>query len=362
MNPERHSTVFNLSTLPALGREDEVRWARTELARGDRRIIAFVAPGGVGKSEVVKCLRREWETLRTAHGFEGIIEWSFYSQGSTDRVVSAESFFTAALTQLGVASDRYAQLPPAARGQLLADALKDRKFLLMLDGLEPLQYGTGPVRGYFKDSGMSTFLSELVAAGATRSTALITTRIPLSSLRHPAVAEHSVELLRPEVSVQLLNTLRAQGAPEELAELAATFNHHALSIALVGRYIASTDGLQGSAATFLRAFKLLVLPPFVVARMQSGDPGAHAFRALSFIFQDGALAAPCQALKLIGLFDRPAHHTALETLRTDARIAGEAVAALSDDEWQSTLRLLRTLGLLAYSRILCRTLLRHRSQ
>lgn len=347
MNPQQHSTVFNLSTLPALGRDGEVQWARGELARGDRRIVAFVAPGGVGKSEIVKCLRREWDTLQSAQHYEGLIEWSFYSQGSTDRVVSSETFFHAAFNQLGVNRERYAQLPPAARGQLLADTLQNRKFLLILDGLEPLQYGSGPIRGYFKDSGLSTFLSELVASSPGGSTALITTRVPLTSLRHPSVSERSVDLLSPEVGQQLLASLGVKGTDEELAALASAFNQHALSLALVGRYIASSDGVHGSAAAFLRVLQPFVPPPWIESRTLSGDVGANAFRALSLLFQDGALDLPCQALKLMGLFDRPTHRSALEALRTDPRIAGETVAKLSAEAWQEVLQQLRTTGLLA---------------
>ena len=55
---------------------------------------------------------------------------------------------------------------PADKGQALADdRLGTSRTLLILDGMEPLQYPPGPMAGELRAPGLKTLLAQLAAAG-----------------------------------------------------------------------------------------------------------------------------------------------------------------------------------------------------
>ena len=83
-----------------VGRDAEL--ARLDAAWEDPRIhvLTFVAFGGVGKSALVA----RWLDGMAADGWRGaarVLDWSFYSQGTKDRVTSAEPFIDHALRFFG---------------------------------------------------------------------------------------------------------------------------------------------------------------------------------------------------------------------------------------------------------------------
>ena len=123
---------------------------------GYTRIISFIASGGVGKSALVNAWLNSMED-DNYRGAEYVYGWSFYSQGVTEQTqASADEFFNDTLSWFG-----YTGETPAAqhkKGKLLAEILAGRKCLLLLDGLEPLQYPPGPMCGKLKDQAMLAFL------------------------------------------------------------------------------------------------------------------------------------------------------------------------------------------------------------
>jgi hypothetical protein len=66
------------------------------------------------------------------------VGWTFYNQGMPESVTSADGFFDAALWFFG--DSKPSAGSPKDKGHRLARLIQARRTLLVLDGLEPLQY------------------------------------------------------------------------------------------------------------------------------------------------------------------------------------------------------------------------------
>ena len=184
--------------------------------------------------------------------------WSFYSQGTgDDRQASEDHFLASAIDRLGVAIAPSAN--PADKGQALADRLCAGRTLLILDGLEPLQYPPGPMAGELRAPGLKTLLDP-----ARRR------RAPRALRRHqPGVAPGPRRMgaqptANPQGCVLRLDLgnlsdtdgaalLHARGAtragaaairPDDPELIAASreVHGHALTLSLLGRYLARAKG------------------------------------------------------------------------------------------------------------------------
>ena len=163
-----------------LGREAELTLLDDIWVDGGRtHVVVLVAPGGVGKTTLVK----RWLDRLKFDGWRGagrVYGWSFYSQGtSDDRQASDDAFLNDALRWFGVEHD--SALSPWDKGRLLAGAIAQSRTLLVLDGLEPLQYPPGPLGGQLRAPGVQALLRVLVTAGQP-GLCLITTRHAIKDL------------------------------------------------------------------------------------------------------------------------------------------------------------------------------------
>ena len=137
-----------------IGRENDTGilndgWQKA-IAREQNRphVLTFVALGGEGKTSLVSkwaggLAAKDWPGCDTAFA------WSFYSQGSRDQIaVSSDLFLTEALTFFGDSAMANSAQGAYDKGKRLAQLVGERRALLILDGLEPLQYApTSPTPG-----------------------------------------------------------------------------------------------------------------------------------------------------------------------------------------------------------------------
>src|SRR5258708_10989018 len=150
-------SLIDLERLPVpgphlVGRDAELRRLDEEWEDPATHVLSLVAFGGVGKSALVS----RWLDNMAAEGWRGaerVLGWSFFSQGSPGQVTSAEPFIDFALRAFGD-DDSTAGSPPD-RCARLAGLTRQKRTLLVLDGVEPLQYGTGPLAGRLKDPGLA---------------------------------------------------------------------------------------------------------------------------------------------------------------------------------------------------------------
>jgi len=206
-----------------IGREDETKllsdaWQKTlRLEKSRPHILAFVAVGGEGKTSLVA----NWAAELAAQdwpGCDAAFAWSFYSQGTREQVAaSSDLFLKEALTFFGDDADKdFAASPAGAfeKGQRLARLVGQRRSLLILDGLEPLQYApASPTPGRLKDQGIAALLKGLAAA--SHGLCLVTTRYSLPDLRafwQTTVPEVKLLRLSRDAGVHLLKTLEVRGS------------------------------------------------------------------------------------------------------------------------------------------------------
>ncbi len=319
-------------------------------------VVSIVAWGGVGKTSLVvewmaRFARRNWD------GVDGYFDWSFYSQGTRDQsAASGDAFVAKALEHFGDPELGQSGASPREKGLRLAELVAQRKSLLILDGLEPLQYpqGKAGLDGRLKDSALEALLKSL-AQKPMEGLCILTTREPvtdLKTLHGKTVSEWILEHLSEEAGAELLYRagVRRAGAAKigaddkELREASREVGGHALTLQLLGSYLDLIEPGQGTGDVRKRA----------LVGFQEADAktqGGHAFRViaahekrLSTGGEDGL--RELAALRLLGLFDRPVDGGCLKALRGAPGIEGltEPLVELTDDEWTITLNRLAELG------------------
>ena len=269
------------------GRENELKLLDDAWNDPQTHIFTFVAWGGVGKTALVNhwLNRIEHDNYR---GAERVYGWTFYSQGAREgSQASADEFFAHARKWFGDPDPT--QGSPWDKGVRLAGLIRQQRTLLILDGLEPLQYPAGEL-GKLKDQGLQALLKELCRANP--GLCLITTRLAIKDLAHvemvvacspsadpgchceersdEAISTGSgsesaprdcfaalamtpftksrtakrpcrrmyLEQLAPAAGAQLLAQSGVKGTLAERQQASQEFKGHALALNLLGRYLA----------------------------------------------------------------------------------------------------------------------------
>lgn len=344
MRPQRLAPSRLPNAAPHLfGREAEL--ARLEAAWHDpaTHVVTIVAWGGVGKTALVGA----WAAALAARDFDGAdyFDWSFYSQGTREQGgASGETFINAALQFFGDPELAASPASPWDKGARLAQLVAERRALLILDGLEPLQHPPGPLAGQLKDPGVLTLLKGL--AQRNPGLCVVTTRESVSELarfRESTAPEWKLDHLATPAGVELLKTLGVRGTTTELERLVEDVKGHALTLNLFGSYLRDAHGGD------IRKRDLVDLHE-ADEEMQGG----HAFRVMAayerWFESEGETGQRALAvLRLLGLFDRPASAGCLEALRKEPIIPNltEPIVRLTEAQWNLTLARLTRAGLIA---------------
>ena len=330
--PSDGDLKISLSHLPNtsdlfVGRTDEL--ARLDAAwNGDTRVLCFVAIGGAGKTSLVG----HWLDQMSANGWRGaqrVFGWSFYSQGTEATGASGDLFLDRALRWFG----QEGELPRSARdkGALLAELVHEKKTLLVLDGLEPLQY-SNERQGRLKDPGVQALIKELAVHNP--GLLVITTRVTVESLgKRPRVDMVDLERLSPDDGVELLRALRVKGPESELRDAVKELEGHGLALTLLGTYLrdATTDH------EIRRRHEI----PLIQGDTNAGQHARKVMQAYAEWLSETDRAV----LRLLGLFDRPAEAGAIQALRSKT-IPGLNDGLLDDAPWNLALNRLREARLL----------------
>ncbi len=326
------------------GREADL--AKLDAAWADPQIhvATFVAWGGVGKTSLVA----KWAAGKDLDGAD-YFDWSFYSQGTREEgSASGEPFVAAALRFFGEADGEGEKIASSTmsgwdKGAKLAGLVARRKALVILDGLEPLQYPpSSPLAGQLKDPGVMALLRGLAAQNP--GLCVVTTREgvkDLAAFQGGTAPEWSLERLGTAAGVALLEKLQVRGKRSELEKLVEDVEGHALTLNILGSYL--RDAYEGD----VRKLDLVELE-----EADREERGGHAFKAIAAYEkwlggEKDAGARQLAVLRLLGLFDRPADQACLAALRKEPAIAGltEPLVGLTDAQWNLAVSRLAARGL-----------------
>jgi hypothetical protein len=217
------------------GREELLEALDRDWAAPERRVTGLIGFGGEGKSS----LARRWvdALLRATHVPDGVFWWGFYERPSVDE------FFEAALAWLGGGRIDPRRLPGASvRAQVIGAMLGAGRYLFVLDGLEVMQHQDGDRYGLLRSADLRSFL-ELFAAPGHASFCLLTSRAPLLDLMdYTTYAHRDVTRLSPGDGRALLRKLGVRGTDAALDRLVADWDGHALTLGLLGGYLADRYG------------------------------------------------------------------------------------------------------------------------
>ncbi len=334
--PDKIST----SRLPPTGRDLFGRHAELGLldqawADPNTNVLSLVAWGGVGKSALVNHWLRG---MAEDHyrGAERVYGWSFYSQGTTERAASADLFIELALTWFGDPDPT--QGSPWDKGERLARLVKAQRTLLLLDGLEPLQYPPGPEEGKLKDQALQALLRELAALNP--GLCVISTRLPVTDLEHfqgSTAQRINLEHLSPQAGAEILKAQGIQDGQAELEQAARDFGGHALALTLLGSLL--RDAYDGDIRCQSEVGPLT----------EEMRHGGHARRVMASYEKWLGEGPELAVLRMLGLFNRPADGPAVAALRAAPAIPGltDKLQDLSQRDWRLALAKLRRARLLA---------------
>ncbi len=322
------------------GRARDTAWLDRCLAEG-AHVASVVAFGGVGKSALV------WDWLRgmaddgwrrAGRAAERIYGWSFYSQGTKEQMTSADEFISAALRWFG--DPRPDEGSPWDKGERLATRVREKPTLLVLDGVEPLQWGPGPEEGRIKDPTLATLVRELSAQNA--GMCVITSRLPVrdvAELKGEKSRCRQLDLsnLTEKAGEALLRKQGVKGSEAEIRRAVKEYGGHSLALALLGSYLEEVAGGD------VRRRK--DIGPLV----KDERLGGHARRVMAAYERLlGSTSVEVDILRMLGLFDRPADEGEIAALRAQPAVPGltDAVTGLDAKGWNKALVKLRRVGLL----------------
>lgn len=306
--PPPLSGKFDLSRLPKtdsalFGRDDELALIDRAWQEDGINVLVLIAMGGAGKT----ALMQNWIDDEHWRGADAVYTWSFYSQGSSeDKQASAAEFFDNALAWFG--HDGSAIRSEHDRGVKLAELVCRQRTLLLLDGLEPLQYPLGgPMNGALKDKGLVSLCVQLAADN--NGLLLISSRQPVMELNgRPHQQQHELEPLNAAAGMALFRAAGIIGTDKELCAAVKAYNGHALSLSLLAKYLREYEKGDIRQQDTLRD-----LTEFPEATRDS----LHAFKVMAAYERQLFGSPDLQILFCLGLFDRPAAAEVMSFLRKE---------------------------------------------
>ncbi len=286
-------SISLLPNTPAkiFGRKSELRILDTIWNERKANVVQLVAFGGMGKSSLVN----SWLSRLDQKGYCGagrVYAWSFYWQAAGSEIRSSGDYFIEhALGWFG--DEAPSEGTPWDKALRLANLIRAKRTLVILDGLEPLQLPPGPKHGLVENPAVSLLIKEL--ASENNGLCLITSRLPVADLAaYEGARVKTIELgvLSEKAGIKMLKSIGIKGTHKEYQQALEEYSGHPLSLSLLGGYLNVVH--RGRMGDFRKIKSLL----------DEQAMGVHA-RNLMSNYLDWFKGTPERALLFIlGLFDR----------------------------------------------------------
>jgi len=335
---------ISLSSLPntglkLFGRSAEIDVIDRAWYEQETNCLEIVAFGGVGKSSLVNSWLSRLDKLDYS-GANRVYAWSFYWQGTgTDVISSGDLFIEQTLEWFGDKNPEKGT--PWAKANRLADLIRESRTLLILDGLEPLQYPPGPKQGEIENPAVSLLLRELAANN--NGLCIITSRLSISefaSFSDGRTQSLHLERLGTEDGVQLLSEMGIYGDEKELRSAVEAYSGHPLCLSLLAGYLLVVHSANVSNYRDLNS----------LVDIQSFDTHASSIVQAYLCWFNSSLET--SLLNLLGLFDRGITLEDVKALVASDSVSGltEELADLSHAEWSYAIKKLEDANLISVSK------------
>lgn len=328
-----------------IGRAGDIRNLKTAFSNFGISIVAIIGHGGTGKSFLIREFLKELDD-NEYDGTDNVFAWSFYDQGQHQMESSSIAFFREALKFFGHGED----IPSAEQGRakLLSNVFRQQKNLLVLDGVEILQYPPNDNKGRFRDQAVGDFLRDIARHGLSKGgLILLTSRqkiVELEEWKQGLYREIQVAPLARNEGLELLREIGVHGSDEEICAASEEMGGHPLALVLLGNMLRMKFNRDVNMRHMLPNLIEHVSP-----RLTKDKMGVRQARRM-MLYYDGLWckedAAERTFLRLLGLFGRPMMGEQLRELLTKSKFARNSrLIKLSDDEWSEMERTLRGTGL-----------------
>lgn len=306
------------------GRRDELKLLDEAWEDDSTNVVVLKAGGGVGKST----LTRVWTLYQREedyHDAERVFAWSFYSQGTRERVTSADAFIAEALAWFGDPDPTKGS--PWDKGERLARLVAEKKTLLLLDGMEPLQSPVPEENGAIKDPGLQMLVQGL--ARENSGLCVISTRETVGDLTDKkrfgnSVTHVDLDQVSAVAGRALMRVRGVDGENTTLEETVEEFERHALAINLLSSYLTEFENSHINGVENL---------PAADQETDSADEGdsedipatrrSHpAWRVVSAFEQKLNGTPELDLLRILGLFDRPISEGEFKAVTAEPPIPG----------------------------------------
>ena len=236
------------------GRESELDTLSEAWNYCAANVVQLTGISGIGKSALVN----EWLSRMNSENYRGaesVFAWSFDgNQDKSSGFTSSAAFFDCALTLLGDASAT--RDDPENQVIRLLQLIRKERTLLVLDGVQNLQYAYGPSFGQFRDSALALLLREL--AKTNSGLCILTSRLKnadLESIGAPRAVAMELQGLDDAAAKNLLLCYEVHGEPHQFAH--ALRQHEGLprSLRLLGKHLDMVS--DGNLANYMELAPLL---------------------------------------------------------------------------------------------------------
>ncbi len=336
---QRHREViskarFRRTSTRAVGRDEAFRRLQSAWFSRQKRIVVVKGWAAVGKTTFVNYWL-EWLAISGFVDTERAFAFSFYGHGSSDLFLAEALDWFA-----GVEREVREQTSPWVRAEMLAHALRAKRTLLVLDGIEGLLEREHGIASPIADPGLAVLLAGVRASsGAVNPPGMVvlTTRTLLAgiSARDRDIEQIDLDALTAPAGAELLRAAGLPGDLRVLEQVSEEFGNDAFALQLLAGYLKHFEhgSLHGCAT----------IPPLVSRRT------GHHVRRLFRAFVQRVDSAALDLLHVVGLCTGDIDLAAVRAVAAAPAIPGltEHLAELDADALLQTVAHLRDLALLA---------------